>query len=754
MPHRTKAALVILVLMCAAASVFASSESHPTATTDAAGRPLAAGTLENAPRSTDYDPAPYSAAVARLVETLDRADVETALDRLLAPPTRFALTPDCRDLGEGLAEHLRDLGYSVEEDEFLTALGLQSLDHNGAFCCVVGAAGLIYTSTDGGASWTRRDDGSRPKTLNEVAVATDDARLLSAGGAGNLLLGSRDGGLTWSDVETPLAEEGSITGLQRPGGETVYLTSWSSSGSSFLRSTDDGDTWTIHDPGFGPQPYAILGLEFIDANNGWACGYRVSGQSDIGCVARTTDGGFSWQVWSTTGRIFVNTSFADTLHGYAVCNDREAIYRTDDGGASWELCHEFNDPDDAELYEYLGDVEALSADHAVAVGYAGVVLETVDGGDSWSYLREPSADPDFDNRIALSVLDDDRWLAAGDGALESTTDGGLTWTDLLPTLGLPPAVNVFAYRTGSSGEEGPLLIAAYDTTSEDPWFDAPGADANGSGAAALLMAAEALAGIEPERSLGFLFTSSRYLPGGFGRSAAERFIATHSDYVPRCALNPEAVGYTSDSALDLYLLGNAPDEELMNAVAGYATDYVPGLDIYLEYNFFPVYDIGPFMEAGIPGAYCSEYYLEIDDANYRRGTIEDTRDSLNPTLVLLSARLATAYAAAEAGLGGELPTVPISPYVYPNPFRPASSHTELTFAGLPPAGEVRVYSIDGELLHSGFADEGPFIENGTPTWRHTWDAANDHGEPLASGVYLYRVEGPDGYALGRLAIIR
>jgi len=36
------------------------------------------------------------------------------------------------------------------------------------------------------------------------------------------------------------------------------------------------------------------------------------------------------------------------------------------------------------------DVKALSADHALVVGYRGKILETTDNGRSWSIIRTPT----------------------------------------------------------------------------------------------------------------------------------------------------------------------------------------------------------------------------------------------------------------------------------------------------------------------------------------------------------------------------
>ena len=70
---------------------------------------------------------------------------------------------------------------------------------------------------------------------------------------------------------------------------------------------------------------------------------------------------------------------------------------------------------------------------------------------------------------------------------------------------------------------------------------------------------------------------------------------------------------------------------------------------------------------------------------------------------------------------------------YPNPFNP---ETNISF-GLPEAGEARlvVYNILGRKVRT-LLDE--YYPAGTHTV--TWDATDDYGSTVASGVYFYRLE--------------
>jgi len=700
------------------------------------------------PAAQDYSPAPYSDEVAALVDLVNAGDVEDALDLVLAEDTRFTPTEGCFDTGASLTASLLAWGYGVTEDSFFTTLVFSDADSAGEDLCAVGQAGLIYTSSDGGVVWTRRDDGSDPSSLYEVAYAADDPSKVSAAGSSGTFLTSADGGATWTAFELPGEGSLTVTALERPSAGVIYVAGYTPDGMAALKSTDGGASWNYLAHGF-PAGATCFGMFFLDEDTGWLCG-GTTGSPYRSCISRTTDGGETWELWSAVGPLVVNLSFADADTGFAVGNDYETIFRTTDGGANWETVHSFDGPD----YEYLGDVEALSVTNAVAVGYGGCVLSTDDGGDVWGYLREPSDEPDWGHRTALTVVDPERWFAAGYGAFERTDDGGIGWYNGIAELGLPPAVNIYAFKTGASAEPGPLIIAPYDCASENPWFDAPGADANGSGTAAALVAAKVLGALETGRNLGFLFTATRYSGGDLGQSGGRRFLAKNPGFECRAILDLEAVGYANDANRDLLLTGNVPGEELTDAVYGYAHDYVPGLTLYRTTNGFDFgHDHGAFWDAGFLAVLLGEYYPEEDERNYNIGTVHDTRDTLSPGQMLHAARLATAFAAAEALFADEVALEPRDPYVFPNPFRPGRGHTTLTFAGMPAGGLIRVYDISGSLVYEGTADEGPYVEDGLATWRHTWDATNSSGVPLAGGVYIYYAQGPRGDAVGKLAVI-
>lgn len=80
---------------------------------------------------------------------------------------------------------------------------------------------------------------------------------------------------------------------------------------------------------------------------------------------------------------------------------------------------------------------------------------------------------------------------------------------------------------------------------------------------------------------------------------------------------------------------------------------------------------------------------------------------------------------------------------FPNPFRPNQGQlaTFLMPDGINGAEpKIKIYNMNAELVRT--------------LHTMTWDGKNDGGNPVASGVYVFRVETSGGKATGRLAVIR
>ena len=126
-----------------------------------------------------------------------------------------------------------------------------------------------------------------------------------------------------------------------------------------LFTNNGGNLWTPQNP---PGDNSYFDLYFLNDQLGWVCGT---------VILNTIDGGNTWNLQLDQEGTLNGISFIDENHGYAV-GDAGVIYRTSDGGQNWILEEKLTGRD-------LNDVCYVNADHAWAVGYDGLILHAYGG---------------------------------------------------------------------------------------------------------------------------------------------------------------------------------------------------------------------------------------------------------------------------------------------------------------------------------------------------------------------------------------
>ncbi|MCJ7507268.1 MAG: T9SS type A sorting domain-containing protein, partial [candidate division Zixibacteria bacterium] len=90
-------------------------------------------------------------------------------------------------------------------------------------------------------------------------------------------------------------------------------------------------------------------------------------------------------------------------------------------------------------------------------------------------------------------------------------------------------------------------------------------------------------------------------------------------------------------------------------------------------------------------------------------------------------------------------TVAPEVYVYPNPFKPSSGDENITFTNIPLGSDIKIATLDGKLVKKFTNTQDNEI---------IWDAKNQEGKDVASGVYLYFVDFPGGSTSGKIVVVR
>lgn len=211
-----------------------------------------------------------------------------------------------------------------------------------------------------------------------------------------------------------------------------------------------------------PLPYPIYSVWQLDADNALA-------SARGGVILKTADGGATWiavDIGLPDEPNVAQVQFVDADHAVAVGgtgivldegHPHGFIFHSSDGGFSWSS--QLDEPN-----TFVSDIRFSSSDQGIAAGFyididagilAPMIWTTTDGGGTWSDQR-------FDNSgilLGMASVDALTSYAVGadlslGGLLLRTTDGGLTWENM--------SVPVLASLTGvafADAEHG-IVIAA------------------------------------------------------------------------------------------------------------------------------------------------------------------------------------------------------------------------------------------------------------------------------------------------------
>jgi len=205
----------------------------------------------------------------------------------------------------------------------------------------------ILKTNDGGATWFQQQtpcDGYYGLELSGLEVL-DEKNAYAVGYYsetvntelhGAVILSTHDGGNTWTKwsvqalpntnisfeaVSFGDATHGCAVGNETYGeGEVIYTTA------------DGGVTWTRRRSSDAPARAALMDVDFIDANQGWAAGGSA--------IVATTDGGVTWttQPWPSPNWYLRSITFSSPKLGWAV-GDNGTVLKTIDGGFPPAVTH-------------------------------------------------------------------------------------------------------------------------------------------------------------------------------------------------------------------------------------------------------------------------------------------------------------------------------------------------------------------------------------------------------------------------------
>lgn len=229
---------------------------------------------------------------------------------------------------------------------------------------------------------------------------------------------------------------------------------------TIIHTKDAGRTWTAQ---MGGDPQAVAGpvrlLRFLDETHGWAViGGTGSGRTRI---LRTVDGE-SWEDLGAAPQYVHELAMSSPTEGVAagylgMGRTASTLLKTRDGGKTWKPLVQCSVKAmigglNREIACSVGRIQFVSPSvgylvaKTMCVGpcqFPPILGKTEDGGESWRFFLGPG-DPEVVGATDLFFTDENTGIVrTTDGKLSRTTDGGQTWTGLLPSVGLSSKV-IFA----------------------------------------------------------------------------------------------------------------------------------------------------------------------------------------------------------------------------------------------------------------------------------------------------------------------
>ena len=261
----------------------------------------------------------------------------------------------------------------------------------------LGNDGRIYTSTDGGASWTARvTTGSLP-TWSSVASSADGTKL-AAVGPGNNIWTSGDSGLTWLPSDIP---------------RFWTSISMSANGNQMAAVVEEGPNSAGANPA-GPVGEGLIYLYSRAANDAFGVGAWTPVKSTVS----------SFRNWRSITMSADGSRLAAVAHTDGG-SPFEAIYRSVDGGAIWTASAQTFE--NAYRIRSSADGTRLVMAEGYPAGAVGRLWTSNDSGANW-VRRNTAATTSIYTAVSISS-DGSKMLAVQDGGLvQASIDSGATWT--------------------------------------------------------------------------------------------------------------------------------------------------------------------------------------------------------------------------------------------------------------------------------------------------------------------------------------
>ncbi len=173
--------------------------------------------------------------------------------------------------------------------------------------------------------------------------------------------------------------------------------------------------------------------------------------------------------------------FTDSLTGWAV-GDSGVIIHTIDGGESWIFQNSTTENDIVDVFFLNSNLGWASSFNYTVIPYGTIILKTINGGVDW--VAEPYPEENIFMNTILFLDSLNGWMGGSPHALVNTTDGGIQWEQAdidTSTLAFFPVLSIQFYNEQYGYACGGIFDIAGVTwrtnNGGEKWYAIDGSDA-------------------------------------------------------------------------------------------------------------------------------------------------------------------------------------------------------------------------------------------------------------------------------------
>ncbi len=269
---------------------------------------------------------------------------------------------------------------------------------------VAGGGGALKWSSDGARTWNN-STAAGSTTLRAVSFAPNSRTAWVVGAAGKVLK-TTDGGSSFTDqTSNASAASGGVAlyGVFAVDESRVYAVGTSG---KIIRSDNGGTSWISQN---AQTSNTLYGVHFANTSNGWVVG---SG----GTIRSTGNGGEDWSIaQSGTTETLRSVAILGSTYGFAVGDNRTILIFSE---SQWAI-YPWNT--DVPSGTSLQSVDILDTQHFLTAGANGWVAESTGGGTIWGAQQTNSNNQIFAIKYGASA--NAKYLAGNNGTIMKNDSG-------------------------------------------------------------------------------------------------------------------------------------------------------------------------------------------------------------------------------------------------------------------------------------------------------------------------------------------